>query len=163
MKKSIFEHFFLCSESKYSVFEDLWPRSKFTKKSRKSYKSARGGRISWGNHPKPIFWSLGGPCGQNESYTSLKRPFSKKLCFGEVRAFLADFPEIAFWSMCGYVISREKNLHFKGNNFFAEVSSGKCLLGRFAWENLVFVSKTWFKTFLHHFEIGDLAYFDDFC
>ena len=137
--------------------------SRFLRKSRagrlilekfeKNRKLIRGGRVSWGNHPKPIFWSLGGPCGQYESYTSLARPFSTKLCCSEVKTFLADFLEIAFWSMCGYVISREKKLHSKGNNFFVEVSSGKCLLGSYAWEILVFVEKTWFKKFLQHFEI----------
>ena len=151
-KKSIFEHFFRTRKSKNSVFEDPWPRSKFPKKSRKNHKSARGGRISWGNHPKPIFWSLGGPCGHNESYTSPVRPFSKKLCFCEVGPFLADFPEIPFWSICGYVISQEKNIISKGNNFFDEVSSGKCLLGSYAWGILGFGSKTWFYLILQYFE-----------
>ena len=131
--------------------------------SRKNRKSARVGRVLCGNHPKPIFWSLRGPCGQNVSYTSPVRPFSKKLCFCEVGPFLADFPEIPLWSICGSVISREKKLHSKVNNFFAEVSSEKCLLGSYPWVILVFVEKTWCKKFSQHFEIWDLAYFDDFC
>ena len=49
--------------------------------------------------PKPVFWSLGGPCDQNESYTSLVRPFLKKLGAREVGAFLVDFPEMTFWSV----------------------------------------------------------------
>ena len=48
-------------------------------------------------------------------------------------------------------------------NFFAEEFSGKCLLGSYAWEILGFRSKTEFKMFLQHFEIRDLAFFDDFC
>ena len=138
-------HFFIFSLTRAvekSVFKDPPPASKFPKKILKNHESGRGGRVSCGNHPKPIFWSLGGPCDQKESYTSLIRPFSKKLCFGEVGAFLVDFPEIPFWSMCGYVISQEKKLHSKGNYFFVEVSSGKCLLGSYACEILVFVSKT---------------------
>ena len=132
LKKSIFEHFFRTRKSKNSVFRGSVMLLGILKKIEKNRKSVRGGRASCGNHPKPIFWSLGGPCGQNESYTSLVRPFSKKLCFCEVGPFLADFPEIPFWSICGYVTSREKKLHSKGNYFFVEVSSGKCLLGSYA-------------------------------
>ena len=55
-----------------------------------------------GNHPKPVFWSLGGPCDQNEAYTSLARPFLTKLGLREVGPFLAEFPDMAFWSRCGF-------------------------------------------------------------
>ena len=43
-----------------------------------------------------------------------------------------------FWSLCGYVTSQEKNLHFLGNTFFATFFSGKCILGSSAGEILVF-------------------------
>ena len=117
LKKSIFEHFFRTRKSKNSVFRGSAAQLEILVKFEKNHKSVRGGRVSCGNHPKPFFRSLGGPCGQNESYTSPVRPFSKKLCCGEVGPFLSDFPEIAFWSLCGYVTSREKKLHSKGNNF----------------------------------------------
>ena len=142
LKKSIFEHFFRTRRSKNSVFRGSAAQLEILVNIEKNRKSVRGGRVSCGNHPKPFFRSLGGPCGQNESYTSLVRPFSKKLCFCEVGPFLADFSKIPFWSICGYLISQEKKLYSKGNNFFVEVSSGKCLLGSYAWEILVFESKT---------------------
>ena len=132
LKKLFFEHFFRTRKSKNSVFRGSVAEVEISRKILEICKSAQGGRTSCGNRPKPIFWSLGGPCGQNESYTSLTRPFSKKLSFGEVGAFLADLSEIPFWSVCGYVTSREKKLHSKENNFFVEVSSGKCLLGSYA-------------------------------
>ena len=132
LKKSIFEHFFRTRKSKNSVFRGSVVLLGILKKIEKNRKSARGSRVSWGNLPKSIFLSLGGLCGQYESYTSLVRPFPMKLCFCEVGAFSADFPETRFWPMCRYVTSREKKLHSKGNYFFVEVSSGKCLLGSYA-------------------------------
>ena len=152
LKKFNFRTFFPYSSGWKICFRGSTSQIEILEKIEKNRKSVREGRESWGNHSKPIFRSLGGPCGQNESYTSLVRPFPMKLCFGEVGAFLADFPETRFWSICGYVISREKKLHSKGNNFFVEVSSGKCLLGSYAWEILVFGSKTWFYLILQYFE-----------
>ena len=110
LKKSIFEHFFRTRKSKNSVFRGSVAELEIIEKIKKNRKSVRRGWVSWGNHPKPFFQSLGGLCGQYESYTSLVRPFSKKLFFCEVRAFLADFPEIAFWSICGYVTSPRGNI-----------------------------------------------------
>ena len=103
-KKSIFEHFFRTRKSKNSVFRGSEVEVEILEKIEKNRESVRGGRVSCGNHPKPIFWSLGGPCEQNESYTSLVRSFSKKLCFCEVWPFLADFPKSTF--------SRKQNLLF---------------------------------------------------
>ena len=49
--------------------------------------------------PNLFFWRLGGPCDQNEAYTSLVRPFLTKLWARDVGAFLADFPDMAFGSV----------------------------------------------------------------
>ena len=109
LKKSIFEHFFRTRKSKNSVFRGSAAQLEILEKIAKNRKSVRGGRVSWENHPKHFFRSSAGPCGQNESYTNFVRPFPKKLLFGEVSSFLVNFPEIPFWSMCGYVISPMKN------------------------------------------------------
>ena len=109
-KKSIFEHFFRTRKSKNSVFRGSAAQLEILEKIEKNRESVRRGWVSCGNHPKLIFWSLGGLCGQNKSYTSLIGPFSKKLCFYEVGPFLADFLEIAFWSICGYVTSPRGNI-----------------------------------------------------
>ena len=111
-KKSIFEYFFRTRKSKNSVFRGSVVHLEILEKIEKNHKSVRKGRESWGNRPKHFFRSLGGPCGQKESYTSLVRPFAKKLYFCEVGSFLADFFEISLWSICGSVILREKNIIF---------------------------------------------------
>ena len=49
---------------------------------------------------------------QNELYTSLVRPFLRKLCCCEVGPFLTDFPEIPFWSICECEMPATKNLGF---------------------------------------------------
>ena len=138
MKKNYFSIIFSDSEVKKIVILRSVVRIEISEKIEKNRKSVRGGRASCGNHPKPVFGSLGGPCDQNEPYTSLVRPFLKKLCGREVGAFLSDFPEIPFWSMCGYVMSPFKNYYFKGNHFFAKLFSGKCLFGSFVWGILGF-------------------------
>ena len=97
------------SEVKKITFFDIGCPGEISEKIGKFRKSARRGRASCGNHPKPVFWSLGGPCDQNEAYTSLVRPFLKKLGAREVGPFLAEFPEMTFWSICGYGPSATKN------------------------------------------------------
>ena len=111
-EKINFRTFFSDSEVQELGFRGSAAHLEILEKSEKNRKSVRGWRTNGGNHPKPIFWSLGGPCGQNEPYTNLVRPFSMKLCFCEVGPFLADFLEISFWSICVSVISREKNIIF---------------------------------------------------
>ena len=63
----------------------------------KFHKSAQKSRECCGIDPKLIFWTLGGLCGQNESYTSLVRPFLMIFYNREIRPFLADFREIPFF------------------------------------------------------------------
>ena len=60
-KKSIFEHFFRTRKSKNSVFWGSEVEVEILEKIEKNRKLIRGGRVSWGNHPKPFFRSLGGP------------------------------------------------------------------------------------------------------
>ena len=84
-KKSIFEHFFWTRKSKNSVFRGSVAELEIIEKIEKNRKSVRRGWVSWGNHPKPFFQSLGGLCGQYESYTSLVRPFSKSYVVVKLR------------------------------------------------------------------------------
>ena len=100
LKKINFRTFFSDSEVQELGFSRICGRARNHRKNRKS---VRRGWVSWGNHPKPFF-RVQEVSAVNMSHI-LVRPFSKKLCFCEVRAFLADFPEIAFWSIYGYVIS----------------------------------------------------------
>ena len=112
LKNFDFRSFFRTLKSKKSLFFDIGCPGEISEKIENFRKSRLRGRTSCGNHPKPVFWSLGGPCDQNEAYTSLVRPFLKKLWAREVGAFLADFPEIPFWPVCGYVISPKGNIIF---------------------------------------------------
>ena len=57
-----------------------------------------------------FFWSLGGLCDQNEAHASLVRLFLKKLWACEVEVFLAEFPEMSFWSICRFGPSATINL-----------------------------------------------------
>ena len=147
LKKINFRTFFSDSEVKKITFWESEAQIEISKKIEKNRKSARRGRVSCGNHPKPVFWSLGGPCDQNESYTSLIRPFLTKFCGPEVGAFMADFPEIAFWSICECEIPPSKNLGFWRNNFFANFFSGKCFLCSWLLEKKVSAYENHFWSF----------------
>ena len=111
-KKSIYEHFFRTRKSKNSVFWGSTGQLEILEKMRNiTNRFVEVGQVVE-TTPNLFFRSWGGICGQNELYTSPVRSFSKKLYFCEVGSFLADFLEISLWSICGSVISREKNIIF---------------------------------------------------
>ena len=87
------------SEVKKIGFSRLAKFDEISEKIAKIRESARGGRICCGIEPKLIFWTLGGLCDQNESYTGLVGPFLMILYNCEVRPFSVDFPEITFRSI----------------------------------------------------------------
>ena len=76
-----FRTFFSDSTGWKICFRGSTSQLEILEKSEKNRKSVRGWRTNGGNHLKSIFWSLGGPCGQNESYTSLARPFFEEVVF----------------------------------------------------------------------------------
>ena len=69
------------------------------------------------NPPKTFFRTSGDPCGQNEPYISLIRPFLMNLYTWEISLFQADFPKIAFSVIFENVTSWEKNQKNLGNHF----------------------------------------------
>ena len=75
------------SEVKKIGFSRLAKFDEISEKIAKIRESARGGRICCGIDPKQIFWTLGGLCDQNESYTGLVGPFLMILYNCEVRPF----------------------------------------------------------------------------
>ena len=84
----------------------------------KNRKSGRRGRASCGNHHKPVFWSLGGPCDKNEAYTSLVRPFLKKLWAREVGLFFGrisgnDHEENRHVTQPTMLLNRSLEQHFE--------------------------------------------------
>ena len=96
------------------------PDGQISKKIEKFRKSGRRGQASCGNRPKPVFWSLGGPCDQNEAYTSLVRPF-----FDQVRGpwSWAIFGRISQKSNFGNIqnnilVNEFLNAQFSNLNFF---------------------------------------------
>ena len=100
LKKLIFKDFFRTRKFEKSVFVDQRSRVKFSKKSRKfANRPVEVGQVA-DTTPNKFFWLKSVCAIKNESCTSLARPFMKKLCSGEVGEFSADFPEIAFWSIC---------------------------------------------------------------
>ena len=97
IRKNNFRPFFLTQKSKKSVFQDLWSLLKLVEKISKFHKSVQKSRECCVIDPKLIFWTLGGLCGQNESYTSLVRQFLMIFYNREIRPFLADILEITFF------------------------------------------------------------------
>ena len=97
------------SEVKKIGFSRLAKFDEISEKIAKIRESARGGRICGGIEPKLIFWTLGGLCDQNESYTGLVGPFLMILYNCEVRPFSADFPEISFSSIIESTTSQREN------------------------------------------------------
>ena len=81
--------------------------------------SPQGGRARFGIDPNLFFWTLGCLCGQNESYTSLIRPFLMIFYFGENRPFFMDFPEIAYSMIFKIMTSQREKVTVKGNDVFA--------------------------------------------
>ena len=91
----------------------------FPKKSQK-YMIRPLGWISCGIHPNIFFECLGCPCGENEPYTSLVRPFLMILYIWEISLFQADFPKTAFSVTYENVTSWGKNQKNQGNHFSHE-------------------------------------------
>ena len=75
LQKNYFSTIFMDSEVKKIGFSRLAKFDEISEKIAKIRESARGGRICCGIDPKLIFWTLGGLCDQNESYTGLVGPF----------------------------------------------------------------------------------------
>ena len=67
-----------------------------------------------------FFLTLGSPCGENEPYTSLVRPFLMILYIWEISLFQADFPKTAFSVIYENVTSWGKNQKNQGNHFSHE-------------------------------------------
>ena len=117
--KLIFEKKFRTQKLEKSVFQDMWNLMKFLKKIEKFRISPQGGRARFGIDPNIFFWRLGCLCGQNESYTSLVRPFLMIFYFREVRPFFTDFMEIAFSMIFKIMTSQREKVTVKGNDVFA--------------------------------------------
>ena len=134
------------------------PQSKISEKSSKNRKTARGGRAGCGNHPKPIFCGLGGPCGQNEAYTSLVRPFLIIFWFlwsSSIFVWIPRNRNFVDFRICDIA---EGKLHTPGKLFFGQLFFWNCSFGPWVGEILVFRSFAWFKQFLQHFETRDLGF-----
>ena len=147
MSKNYFWNFFSDSKVKKIGFSRSATQTEISEKNENFRKSAPVGRTSCGTHPKPVFSTLGGPCGQNEAYTSLVRPFLRKLCCSEDGAFLVDSLEIPFWSICECAMPATKNLGFWRNYFFAYFFSRKCFLCSWLLEKKVCAYENHFWSF----------------
>ena len=110
------------------------------------------------NPPKQFFWTLGGPCGQNESYTGLVRPLFMILYNFEVGPLLADIPETAFLTIfdnlriCDFT-GKKHNLLGKlifRINLFLELFIWFLRLGNFGFWVIYLV----FETLSTHWNLG---------
>ena len=107
--KSFLKIFFGLESSKNRIFKTCGILRK-SQKNRKISKIEPGRPGMLRNRSETIFfWTLGGPCGQNESYTNSVRPFFMMLYNSEVGPLLTDFPEILFSSICVHMTWVIKN------------------------------------------------------